>query len=154
MLLDCPRILGVQNIFYSLSHGTLYSIQESQSRMSEIMNYITTKFQVIGSQSLQPWPWGHSEMRWKGEFMSREWKRDQKWRNCKSKMRQVTFKMFLVGPFKMINTINENLYWLQHLTIFNVGVSHKVIYWANVIYWALLIDSNYSTIVTTVVTIK
>lgn len=34
----------VENAFYSLSHRSLHSVQESQSRMSEIMNYIITKF--------------------------------------------------------------------------------------------------------------
>lgn len=62
-LLDCPSILGACVKRLLVPQSRLSALQESQSRMSEIMNYITTKFQVIGSQSPQLWPWGQLKMR-------------------------------------------------------------------------------------------
>lgn len=61
---ECPFVLGACVKWLPAPPSRLlHPGQDSQSGVSQIMNYITTKFQVIGSQSPQPWPWGQLEKR-------------------------------------------------------------------------------------------
>lgn len=109
MLLDCPFILGacVKCLLFPQSRLSPLSPREpiknerdNELHNNKIPSNLLSVSTTVSMGTIR-------KERWKEEFMSKKWKRDQKGTNSRSKMRQLTFKRFLLTPFNMIKMENN-----------------------------------------------